>query len=93
MIQALEAFIGRLRSNEELEREVETGLTQVLSEARFMQNTVLVLAFMAAVVNPLRVVWVRSAAWRVGYIVIMGIVVGVSYYVEKQILDLKGQIR
>ena len=93
MAEALDAFVARLRSHEDLERQVATGLASVTSEAQFMQNTVLVVAFAVAIVPLLHSVWVKDIAWRFFYMIVMLVMVGVSYYIENQIDSLRAEIK
>jgi len=89
---ALDAFVARLRSNEDLERQVETGLTDVTGQARFAQGTIVVLTIIAALVPMFHDVWVTFGG-RIGYILIIVLVVGVSYFIERQIDKLREQIQ
>lgn len=89
---ALDAFVARLRGNEDLERQVETGLTDVTGQVRFSQGTIVVLTIIAALTPIFRNVWVTIPG-RVGYMLIILLVVGVSYYIERQIEKLREQIQ
>jgi hypothetical protein len=93
MGEALDAFVDRLRSHEELERHVETGLASLMSETRFMQMTVMVVIFAVALVGPMRRIWTRGIFWRAGYMFLMTTIVLVSYYIERQVDSLRAQIR
>ncbi len=89
---ALDAFVARLRSNEDLERQVETGLTEVTGQMRFAQGTIVVLAILAALLPMFHDVWVRGAL-RIVYMLVILLVIGVSYYIERQIDKLRDQIQ
>jgi len=93
MTEALDAFVDRLRTHEELERHVETGLAGLISETRFMQTTVMVVVFVVALVTPLHKTWVQTMSWRFGYVLLMAIVVAVSYYIERQVDGLRAEIK
>jgi len=97
MAEALDAFVTRLRHIEDLERQVETGLASVTGQTNFMQVLFLVVAYAVALVPGFRERYTANAqdplnlVGRLGYIVIMGAIIGASYYIERQILKLKEQ--
>ena len=93
MLRVLDAFIRRLRSHEDLQRQVTTGLTSVVSETRFLQSFVVVEVFAVALLPFMRNIWVSGALWRMGYVIIISLALGVSYYVERQIQGLRERIR
>ena len=97
MAEALDAFVTRLRHIEDLERQVETGLTSVTGQTNFMQILFLVVAYVVALVPGFREQYTANArdplnlVGRLGYMMIIGAIVGASYYLEKQIIQLKEQ--
>ena len=92
MLQVLDSFLARLRSHEDLERQVETGLAGVMSEIRFMQGAFIFVMIVVAVVPVLRSGW-TTLLGRMFYIILVSIAIAASYYIERQILRLKEQIQ
>lgn len=97
MAQALDAFVTRLRHIEDLERQVETGLASVTGQTNFMQILFLVVAYAVALIPGFRERYTANAqdplniVGRLGYMLIIGAIIGASYYLEKQIMKLKEQ--
>jgi len=98
MAEALDAFVTRLRHIEDLERQVETGLSSVTGQTSFMQILFLGVAFAVAIVPAFRSRYVGTAedmvnfTGRLGYMVIMAAIIGTSYYIEQQVATLKEQV-
>lgn len=93
MEEALQAFVKRLQGHQELERQVNTSLANSMSQTRFMQSFLMGLCLLVALVPGLRRIWVSNLMWRTAYIVIMAMIVGTSYYIERQIANLRAEIR
>ena len=93
MLRVLDAFILRLRGHEDLQRQVTTRLTSVLSSTHFLQVSVLVLVFVVAIVPLMHDIWVSSTLWRLFYVIMIAMVLAVSYYVEREIRGLRERIR
>lgn len=91
IVQALDAFVERLRKQEELQREVETSLAGVTGQTNFMRLLALMVAFVVAVIPSFRQVY-ASGLMRFVYMVLMSVIVGASYYIDKKVVDLKAQI-
>jgi hypothetical protein len=89
--QALDAFVGRLQRQEELQRQVETGLASITSQTSFMQILAILIAFVVALVPGLKSVY-RSFLGRMGYMVLITVMVLTSYFIEKRVARLKAQI-
>lgn len=90
--EALDSFVGRLRQHEDLQRQVETGLVNITGQTSFMQVLAILVAFVVALIPSLRGVYTSSFMGRVGYMIVMSVIVGTSYVIEKQVLGLKEQI-
>jgi len=88
---ALDAFVERLRKQEELQRQVETTLASVTGQTNFMRVLALGIAFVVAIIPSFRQVY-ATGVMRLVYVIIMSIVVGASYYIERKVVDLKAQI-
>jgi len=92
MLQVLDSFITRLRSHEDLGRQVETSLAGALSEVSFMQGAFIFVMVAVAIVPVLRNGW-TALLGRVFYVILVSVVIAASYYIERQIAHLKEQIR
>ena len=98
MAEALDAFVTRLRHIEDLERQVETGLSSVTSQTSLMQILFLGVAFAVAIIPTFRAQYVGTAenmvnfTGRLGYMVIIAAIIGSSYYIEQQVATLKEQV-
>jgi hypothetical protein len=92
MAEALDGFVTRLRHHEELQRQIETGLSSVTGQTSFMQILFIAIAFVVALVPSLRGLYVSSFGQRLLYIVIMSVIVGTSYFIEKQVIALREQV-
>jgi hypothetical protein len=89
MAEALDSFVTRLRGYEELQREVETGLSGITGQTSFMQLLAIAIAFVIAFIPNLRGAYTSSLIGRIGYAIVMAVIVGTSYYIDKQVLNLK----
>ena len=92
VIEALDAFVQRLRRQDELHREVETGLASITSQTGFMQILALAVAMIMALVPGFRQVYTGSIIGRLGYMALIGVIVGASYMIERKVLALKEQV-
>jgi Flp pilus assembly protein TadB len=92
MTEALDAFVTRLRHIEDLERQVQTGLTGITGQTSFMQVLFLGIAFAVALIPGFHDRYTESIQARLGYMAIMAVIVGTSYVIEKQIIALKEQV-
>jgi hypothetical protein len=92
VIEALDAFVQRLRRQEELHREVETGLASITSQTGFMQGLALIIAMVIALVPGFRRVYIDSLFGRIGYMTLIAIIIGASYLIERKVLALKEQV-
>jgi hypothetical protein len=91
MTTALDAFVGRLRRQDELQREVESSLSGITGQTSFMQALAIAIAFVMALVPSFRSVY-TSLLGRIGYMFLMGVIMGASYMIEKQVISLKEEI-
>ena len=91
MTEALDAFGARLRRQDELQREVESNLAGITGQTNFMQALAIVVAFAMALVPDFRAVY-TSLLGRVAYMVLLGVIMGASYMIEKKVISLKGEI-
>jgi hypothetical protein len=92
VIEALDAFVQRLRRQEELHREVETGLASITSQTGFMQGLAMLIAMVVALVPGFRRVYIDSIFGRLGYMTLIAIIIGASYLIERKVLALKEQV-
>jgi len=90
--EALDAFVARLRRQEDLQREVDSNLSSVTSQTSFMQTLAIVIAFAVALVPGFREAYTNSLVGRIGYIVLAAVIAGASYYIEMRVSRLKEQI-
>ncbi|MBC7236411.1 MAG: hypothetical protein H5T69_11275 [Chloroflexi bacterium] len=90
--EALDAFVQRLRRQEELQREVETGLASVTGQTSFMQVLAVAIAFVVALVPGFRRVYTGGILGRVAYIILVTVIVGASYLIERKVTELKEQV-
>ena len=91
MTEALDAFVTRLRRQEELQREVDTNLSSITGQTSFMQSLAIVIAFAMAIVPDFRLVY-TSLLGRIAYMILMAVIMGASYLIEKKVISLKGEI-
>lgn len=89
---ALDSFVTRLRQQEELQREVETGLASVTGQTGFMQILAIIVAFVVALVPGLRDGYTGSVLGRLGYMFLVTIIAGASFMIEKNVVKLKERI-
>ena len=92
VIEALDGLHVRLQRHEELEREVETGLSGITGQTGFMQGLAVLIAFAIGAVPNMRSVYTSSMTGRLGYIVLVGVIMGTSYLIERRNQELKEQI-
>jgi hypothetical protein len=92
VIEALDAFVQRLRRQEELHREVETGLASITSQTGFMQGLAMLIAMVVALVPGFRRVYIDSIFGRLGYMTLIAIIIGASYLIERKVVALKEQV-
>ncbi|MFH1084464.1 MAG: hypothetical protein V1772_01700 [Chloroflexota bacterium] len=90
--QAIDMLIQRLRRQEELQRQVETGMSSITGQTNFMQMLAVAIGFVVALVPGFRAVYTSGLLPRVGYMALVGVIVAGSYYIDQQILSLKAQI-
>ena len=93
MAEALDAFVARLHRHANLRNQVETGLVGITQQTRFLQIVIVVVAFMVVAVPYFRDVYASGVLGRVGFMAIVLVILGVSYQIEKQVEDLKKEIR
>lgn len=91
MTEALDAFVERLRRQQELQREVETNLSGITGQTSFMQSLAIGIAFIIALVPESRAVY-TTLLGRVAYMFLMAIIMGASYIIEKKVISLKEEI-
>ena len=89
---ALDAFVGRLHRQEEVQREVETGLASVTGRTSFMQLLAIVIAFVVALIPGFRNVYTGRILGRALYMVLVSVMLGASYFIEMRVAGLKAQI-
>jgi hypothetical protein len=92
VIEALDAFVQRLRRQEELHREVETGLASITSQTGFMQVLAMAIAIATALVPGFRRVYTASLSGRFVYMALIAVIIGASYVIERKVLALKEQV-
>ncbi len=92
VINALDAFVQRLRRQEELHREVETGMASITSQTGFMQVLALAIAMVIALVPGFRRVYTDSLLGRIAYMTLIAVIIGASYVIERKVLALKEQV-
>jgi hypothetical protein len=92
VIEALDAFVQRLRRQEELHREVETGMASITSQTGFMQVLALAIAMVVAVVPGFRRVYTEGLFGRLAYMTLIAVIIGASYLIERKVLALKEQV-
>ena len=89
---ALDAFVGRLRQQEELQRQVETGLAGITGQTSFMQGLVVVIAFVIAIVPGFRGAYTGTVSSRFFYLFLIAVILAASYMIEKRVSGLKERI-
>ena len=90
--EALDAFVVRLRRQEELQRQVETGLASITGQTGFMQVLAMIIAYVVALIPGFRGVYSASLVGRLGYIILVSVIIAASYLIEKRIIELKAQM-
>ena len=90
--EALDAFVQRLRRQEELQREVETGLASVTGQTSFMQVLAVAVAFLIALIPGFRRVYTTGLLGRAGFIILVLVILGTSYLIERNVVKLKSQV-
>ena len=90
--ESLDAFVGRLQRQEELQRQVETGLASITGQTSFMQILAVLVAFVVAVVPGFKDVYTGGMLGRAGYIILILAMLLASYFIEKRVTRLKAQI-
>jgi len=90
--EALDAFVTRLRRQEDLQREVDSNLSSVTSQTSFMQTLAIVVGFAVALVPGFRQAYTGSLLGRLGYMALVAVIAGASYYIERRVFRLKEQI-
>jgi hypothetical protein len=90
--KALDDLVVRLRQQEELERQVQTGLSSITGQTSFIQLVAVLIGFVIALVPGFRAAYVNNLAWRIVYIALVTTMLGASYYIEKRNQDLKEQM-
>ena len=90
--EALDAFVTRLRQQEELQRQVETGLASITGQTSFMQILAVLVGFVVALIPGFRTIYAGSIGGQLLYIIIVSIIAAASYFIEKRVANLKGQI-
>jgi hypothetical protein len=88
---SLDAFVQRLRGHDELQRQVETSLSGITSQTGFMQTLAIIIAYLVAVVPGLHDVY-TTLFGRLAYIVLMGVIIGATIYIDREVIHLKEQI-
>ena len=89
---ALDAFVTRLRRQEELQRQVETGLASITGQTGFMQILAMIIAYVVALIPGFRGAYTSSLLGRLGYMLLVSIIIAASYIIENRIIELKAQI-
>ena len=89
--EALDSLVSRLRGMEELQREVESGMSSITGQTGFMQVLAVLIAFVVALVPGFRTVY-TSFVGRFGYMFLVSIMIGGSYIIERKTLQLKERI-
>jgi hypothetical protein len=92
VVRALDDLVVRLRQQEELERQVETGLSSITGQTSFIQVVAVLVGFIIALVPSFRAAYVSTLPWRMVYMSLVGVMIGASYYIEKRNRDLKEQM-
>ena len=90
--QAIDMLSARLRGQEELQRQVETGMSSITGQTNFMQLLALGIGFVVALVPGFRSVYANGLTGRLGYMVLIGIIAAGSYFIDKRVQALKAQI-
>ena len=92
MITALDSFVDRMRMHDELRRGIETNLSSVTGQTRFMQILSLLIILVVGVVPTLRTAY-RSVSMQIVFMIIMSVALGTSWYIEKRVSTLKESIQ
>jgi len=93
MAEALDAFVARLHRQANLRNQVETGLVGVTQQTRFLQIVIVVVAFVVVAVPYFRDVYASGVFGRFGFMAIVVAILATSYHIEKQVDDLKKEIK
>jgi len=92
VIAALDNFVDRMRTHDELRRQTETSLSSVTGQTSFMQALSLLIILVVGVIPRLRAAY-QSLGMQIVFMVVMSVALGTSWYIEKQVSNLKEQIR
>jgi len=86
---ALDNLIARLRRQEDLQRQVETGLASITGQTSFIQGLAIAIAYVVAILPGFRRVYTANLLGRLLYIAIFSVILVTSYYIEKRVRELK----
>jgi hypothetical protein len=90
--EALDSFVTRLRRQEDLQNQVETNLTSITGQTSFIQILAILIAFFVALMPTFRAAYVGSLAAKLTYMLLVVIILGASYFIERRIASLKEQV-
>jgi hypothetical protein len=92
VVESLDLLVRRLRVQEELQRQVESSMASITGQTSFMQVLAVIIAFMVALIPGFRQIYASGLLGRAGYILLIAIILGGSYLIEKKTQQLREQI-
>jgi Flp pilus assembly protein TadB len=91
VLEALDNLVERLQTHDDLRREIQANLTSITSQTRLIQIVAVAVLLVVAAVPTLRSVY-NSSSGQIIYIVFMTVMLGASYYIDREINKLAERI-